>query len=467
MPPPPKSGWLPRAWHSSSFRLALCFCILVLGILAGTFTVYYVEIVGTASQQLDDYALRTSKRLLNIHSQQGDEGLRREIDMLLGDGIDSQSEVLVFQDLHGTVLAGNAVASMHTVKPGAELQDVLFEQENRSLTARVQVSALGGNRFLLAGSDVQPLTDIRNRYLKATGAALTLALVLSLAAAVAFRRLMDQRAGELRRAMRQAGQGNLHFRLPQSHRSDEFSLLEQDINTMLEQLEQLVHGIRHVSNMVAHNLRTPLNRTLHHVQAAMDAPETLRQAQLELAQEELQQLSRLFAKMLLLAEVESGVGQQRFERVNLHTVLQEVLEFYEPLFEDRQTQLHTDLQREAWIMGDSHLLANALSNVLDNFLKYGAGDSALQLDIALKAHDGRVTLQLRDHGHGVPAEALPRIGQHFFRASNHQQLPGHGIGLASVRAIAHLHRGKISWRNAAPGLETVFELPRAPRIDSH
>ena len=427
----------------------------MLGILASTFTAYYVEIVGTASQQLDDYALRTSKRLLHIHSQLGDEGLRADIESLLSDGIDSQSEVLVFQNAQGHVFAGNAVADIAQINiHSTALQDVPFEREHTHFVGRVQVHDLGDQRFLLAGSDLEPLNDIRNRYFKATGIALGLVVLLSLAAAAAFFKLMDQRAGALRRAMHQAGQGNLHFRLTPHHRADEFSLLEQDINTMLEQLEQLVHGIRHVSNMVAHNLRTPLNRTLHHVQAAMDAPEALRQAQLELAQEELQQLNRLFTKMLLLAEVESGLSQQGFERINLHTVLLDVLDFYAPIFIDHHVQLHTDMDAEAWVMGDSHLLANAFSNLLDNALKYGSQAQGLQLDISLHATPaGHITLQLRDYGHGVPDEALAQMGQHFFRASTHHDLPGHGIGLASVRAIARLHKGSINWRNAQPGLE--------------
>ena len=459
MPPHPKR--LHRAWKSSTFRLALCFGLLVLGILASTFTVYYVEIVGAASQQLDDYALRTSKRLLHMHSQHGEESLRAEIDRLLRDGIDSQSEVLVFQDREGHILAGNAVANMEHVDPSIQLQDVQFEQENGHFIGRVQVHDLGHQRFLLAGSDTQPLIDIRDRYFKATGAALALVVLLSLVAAVAFFRLMEQRAAHLRRAMHQAGQGNLHFRLPQSAHSDEFSLLEQDINTMLEQLEQLVHGIRHVSNMVAHNLRTPLNRTLHHLQKAMDAPEAERQSQLELAQEELQQLSRLFAKMLLLAEVESGLGQQRFERINLHTVLQDILDYYQPIFLERHAQLLTNLQPHTWVVGDAHLLANALSNLLDNFLKYGDCEQGLVLDVQLHATPTNVTLQLRDFGDGEPADARPRMGQHFFRASTHQHLPGHGIGLASVRAIVQLHWGSIAWRNAQPGLETTITLPAA------
>lgn len=462
MPQPLKTRPLP--WQSSSFRLALCFSTLVLAILAGTFTVYYIEIVGTASQQLNDYAQRTSKRLLSTHAQSGDEGLKAAIDALLSDGIDSQSEVLIFQSQQGHIWAGNAAADLSATRAGTDLQDIELEQEDRRFMGRVQIHDLGAQRFLLAGSDLQALTDIRDRYFKATGSALILVMLLSLAAAVAFRRLMDQRAADLRKAMRQAGQGNLHFRLPPNQRSDEFSLLEQDINTMLEQLEQLVHGIRHVSNMVAHNLRTPLNRTLHHVQAAKHAPEALRQVQLDLAQEELQQLSRLFAKMLLLAEVESGLGRQSFERINLHTVLRDVLDFYDPIFVDRAVQCHLQAQESAWIMGDAHLLANALSNLVDNFLKYGASDAGTwHLHIQLHTTASHVCLTLRDHGHGVPDDALARMGQHFFRASPHQTLPGHGIGLASVRAIARLHQGDIAWSNASPGLRLVLTLPAATK----
>lgn len=453
---------LQRTWQSSSFRLALGFGIIVLAIMAGIFSVYYVEIVGRVSQQLDDYALRSSKRLMSIYQQQGLLGLQKEIATLLADGIDSQTEVLILQNADGLVWAGNAVADLSQLHPRSHLQDVPLEQETRSFMGRVQLHALDDGRYLLAGSDLQPLTDIRNRYFKATGTALVLVVVLSLAAAIAFRRLMDQRAAALRRAMHQAGKGNLHFRLPPNAHQDEFSRLEQDVNTMLEQLEQLVHGIRRVSNMVAHNLRTPLNRTLRHIQAATDGPPALRQTQLELAQSELQQLSRLFTKMLLLAEVESGLGQQRFECIALQSVLQEVLEYYEPIFVERAVQLNTTFACEGLVMGDSHLLANALSNLLDNFLKYGSGaEGLLTLDLRLYLQQGHIILQLRDHGFGVPEDVLARLGSHFFRASTHQHLPGHGIGLASVRAIMQLHLGSITWRNASPGLETHITLPIA------
>ena len=81
-------------------------------------------------------------------------------------------------------------------------------------------------------------------------------------------------------------------------------------------------------------------------------------------------------------------------------------------------------------------------------------------DLVLQ-QQGQIVLQLRDHGRGVPEDALARLGSHFFRASTHQHLPGHGIGLASVRAIMQLHQGSIVWRNASPGLDTRITLPTA------
>jgi len=450
------------AWQSSSFRMALCFSAVVVSILVGTLSVYYVEIVGTVSQRLDDYALRNSKWLLNVYAQQGESGLRDEIRRLVSDGIDSQDEIIIYQNRQGTVWVGNASADMTHAQRTTALQDLPFEQESRSFIGRVQIHDLGQERFVIAGSDLQALTDIQHRYMKATGLALLLSIVLSLLGALAFRRLMDMRAGDIRKAIRQAGQGNLQFRIPMNRKSDEFSLLEQDINQMLEQLEQLVHGIRHVSHMVAHNLRTPLNRTLHHVHAAMHAPESLRPALLEKAQGELDQLQRLFTKMLLLAEVEAGVGQQDFVRLDVQQVLQEVLEYYAPLFEDRQVDLHLALQPGCHVLGDTHLLANALSNLFDNFLKYGARDGLRRIDIGLDVQDDSVQLRLRDHGQGVSEGMLHRLAEHFVRDPQHQQLPGHGLGLASVKAIVRLHHGEIRWRNGKPGLETWIRLPWSP-----
>ncbi|MET4576252.1 sensor histidine kinase [Ottowia thiooxydans] len=447
--------------------MALCFSAVVVSILAGTLSVYYVEIVGTVSQRLDDYALRSGKWLLNVYNQRGEKGLTDEIQRLVSDGIDSQDEIIIYQSRQGSVWAGNAVADLTHLQPTTDLQDLPFEQESRRFIGRVQIHDLGQDRFLIAGGDAQALVEIRHHYMKATGFAIGLAVVLSLLGALAFRRLMDKRASDIRRAIRHAGQGNLRFRIPMNRKSDEFTLLEEDINQMLEQLEQLVHGIRHVSHMVAHNLRTPLNRTLHHVHAAMHSAEALRPALLEKAQTELDQLQRLFTKMLLLAEVEAGVGQQDFLRLDLKEVLQEVLEYYEPLFKDREVSLHLNAKPGCHVRGDTHMLANALSNLFDNFLKYGVSDSSesqQRLDIRLDVQADVVQLSLRDFGNGVSEGMLHRLAEHFVRDPQHQQLPGHGLGLASVKAIVRLHHGEIRWQHGNPGLETRIRLPWAPPV---
>jgi signal transduction histidine kinase len=163
--------------------------------------------------------------------------------------------------------------------------------------------------------------------------------------------------------------------------------------------------------------------------------------------------------MLLLAEVEAGVGQHNFEPLDLQQVLQEVLEYYEPLFSDRQVELQLALEPGGWVLGDSHLLANAMSNLLDNFLKYGLSAEQRCLEVHLQRQGHEVQLRLRDHGAGVAPAMLERLSEHFVRDPQHQQQPGHGLGLASVKAIVRLHQGRIGWRLAQPGLETWVRLP--------
>ena len=176
----PVLGPLHRAWKSSSFRLALCFSAVVVSILVGTLSVYYVEIVGTVSQRLDDYALRNSKRLLSVYAQHGEAGLVEEIQRLVSDGIDSQDEIFIYQHLDGAVWAGNATIDLVHAPRVAALQDLPVEQEARSFNGRVKIDDLGQQRFLIVGSDLQALTDIQHRYMKATALALGLAVGLSL-----------------------------------------------------------------------------------------------------------------------------------------------------------------------------------------------------------------------------------------------------------------------------------------------
>jgi signal transduction histidine kinase len=165
--------------------------------------------------------------------------------------------------------------------------------------------------------------------------------------------------------------------------------------------------------------------------------------------------------MRLIAEAESGVRRQAFQPIQLEQLAQDVIELYEPLADESGTQL---AQREAsgaygdggtWVLADADLLAGAIANLVDNALKY-AGDGA-RITISTARRDDKAILTVRDNGHGVAARHLALLGTRFYRVE--PDIPGSGLGLASVQAIVSLHEGVLRFHDAAPGLRVEMELP--------
>src|SRR5690606_12370447 len=131
------------------------------------------------------------------------------------------------------------------------------------------------------------------------------------------------------------------------------------------------------------------------------------------------------------------------------------------------TLVHIDqamrtVDQEAWVMGDADLLAGALANLVENALKF-AGPGA-RVEISTAQHAGRAKLTVADSGHGVDTRHLEHLGTRFFRLE--PEVPGTGLGLASVRAIVLLHDGKLSFRAAQPGLRACIELPLCTYADA-
>ncbi|MGE8590205.1 MAG: sensor histidine kinase, partial [Alcaligenes sp.] len=240
--------------------------------------------------------------------------------------------------------------------------------------------------------------------------------------------------------------------------TDEFSQLAQDINSMLDQIEDLMQGVRHVSDTIAHNLRTPLTRLRGRLQAAQQpgaGVAEMRAAQ-QAALAEIDLLNQLFGKMLQIAEIEAGMQRQRFLSCDLREICRDVLDMYDALAEECAVSVSCTLGATPRLMGDADLLASAVANLLDNAIKYA--DSRVWISTGT---DGRgwVRMTLQDDGPGVAPESLPLLGRHFFRAD--ERYSGHGLGLSSVLATIRLHGGEILWENAQPGLRVHVFFPAA------
>jgi signal transduction histidine kinase len=217
-----------------------------------------------------------------------------------------------------------------------------------------------------------------------------------------------------------------------------------------------VSGVRHVSDTIAHNLRTPLTRVVLRLRAAQEpgVPEQVRHAEIAAAQRDLQDLTVTFEKLLQIAEAEAGTRRGRFGRVALHAIADDVVELYEALAEAGGSRLLREGDEVA-VDGDRDLLADAIANLVDNALKY-AGEGVTVRVITRARHDA-VVLAVQDDGPGVPHGEHARMGSRFHRLDRSK--PGYGLGLASVRAVALLHGGQLLFSDARPGLRAELQLP--------
>lgn len=462
-----------RPWSSVAFRLALYYGGLLVLTMGIVLAVFYVQTVGVLSVRMDKQAENHLRRLVEHGTKYGQDALESEIRWMLQDGVNTDTEILMLTDAHGNVLLGNAAPWPPRRLSTVGVRDVKVRRAGNLVAGRVAVAELPDGHLLAVGSDLQAQRHMEELIGRASLIAGFAALVMAVVGAQVFRRVVDDRAAGIRSTMARVAAGDLRQRIPVTGHDDEFTLLGRDINGMLDRLEHLMEGIRHVSNTIAHNLRTPLTRMLLQLRGAQHATAAEQAALLARVAQEVEELGVVFDKLLQIAEVESGTSRTGFARVHVHALLLDVADLYAPVLEDSGGSLQARVQDAPDALdalGDADLLASAIANLIDNAIKYGhAPDAGRGADIELRASAAAsgpggargVDIVVRDHGPGVEPQALEQLGTRFFRARADGQ--GYGLGLSSVRAIVELHGGRLEFSNAQPGMQARIWLPALPQ----
>ncbi|MDR3063975.1 MULTISPECIES: sensor histidine kinase [Comamonas] len=456
-----------RPWSSLAFRLALSYGGLMVLTMAIVLAVFYVQTVGVVRVRLDKQAENHVRRLMEHSAKYGPGALESEILQTIRDGVNTDTEILILMNPQGETIVSNAEVYPPRRLSIMGVRELTVKRNGRLMVGRVAVVEMPNGNLLAVGSDMQLQRDMEELFGQASLLAAVAACIMALIGAIVFRRVVDERAAAIRSTMSRVAAGELRQRIPVDQRGDEFTLLNRDINTMLDRLEQLMEGIRHVSNSIAHNLRTPLTRILLRLRNAQHASPEMQSATLALVAEEVAELGVVFEKLLQIAEVESGASRKSFASVDLQALLVDVVDFYEPLVEDAGGILRLDVQDGVQALGDGDLLASAVSNLVDNAIKYGAApDDIHGADVLLRAapaqefgSDGAwgVEITVQDQGPGADPHTLEKMTTRFYRAESDR--PGYGLGLASVLAIVQLHGGKLSFHNAHPGMMARIWLP--------
>lgn len=289
------------------------------------------------------------------------------------------------------------------------------------------------------------------------GIGLLLVLLLAmLLAGLTSRAIAHALAAPLAVARRFAG-GELDARVTPNASGDSFDRLAQALNAMFTRIQDLVGGIAHATDAIAHDLRTPLTRLKTQLEtarlASRDSPAT--QAPVEAALSEADQLLATFQAMMRLARVEADT-RQPVTPVDMAALVQDAVELFEALADNQQQALEAHTE-SLMVPGDRDQLFQLLVNLLDNAIKYAP--SGARINVTLTPQGNHARLCISDDGPGIPAAERQRVFDRFVRLESHRGSPGNGLGLSLVRAITRHHSGRIYLEDANPGLRVVILLP--------
>lgn len=456
-----------RPLRSTSTRLALAVmgAFLLAFVLLGTGV--YVAVSTLLLQDTRELVRTDAAGLMQLHRDGGRAALVQELRDRV-EAPDDPDAVHALIAASGRVEVGD-VPSMgaRAMRTGRGARWVTFELADaqapgigaQSRRVLAQLQPLPGGDTLLTGLRLQSQDRFLALMLRTALVALAVAATLGALAGWLTSRWVSHRLEHLDRTAARVGRGELGLRVPLDGSGDAFDRLGRRFNAMLDRIEELLGGVRHATDHIAHDLRTPLTRLrnrLEDLRHRADATPAERAA-LDGAVQETDQLLTTFGALLRLARIEAQPPAGEGPLLDLSALAADAAELYTPIGAERGVRLRVDLS-PARVRGDRDQLFQLLVNLLDNALKYAPEGS----QVGLSLHEGEaVVLCVDDDGPGIPDADRERVFDRFQRLESHRGTPGSGLGLSLARAIALRHGGRIELLDRGPGLRVRVTLPPA------
>ena len=444
--------------RSSALSLALGYVALGIAALvlfaAPLYYAWQVTIQDGRSEILQADALR----LTEVYRREGGLGLTNFIDARINMQI-AGDRILLLTDASLKPLAGNLAAWPRGLPAAAGNYRIKVDlAEHGVQTSLVHVTKLG-DLVLLVGRDNKLFAPLERRFWYGLIAAVAVISIAGLLIGLITRRVLMARVHSMRQTVSAIIHGDLKHRLPTDRSEDELSTLSSTINGMLDQIEQLVHGVRNVSNSIAHDLRTPLaelRSRLEELALIRPAAEATF-AEIDGAVADVDQVIRIFDALLRLAEIDAGLRRSGFVTFDLVDLAGTAVEFYAPAAELKNIRLQSHADGSLQVSGDPVLLAQALSNLIDNALKYTPENGAIDVTLQRRA-GGRAEIAITDNGPGIDDSEKTKVVERFYRGDASRGTPGVGLGLSLAQAVAKLHGSALELSDRGPGLSVVLTI---------
>jgi signal transduction histidine kinase len=462
-----KIGRLPALVRTTTFRLALLHASIFILFSASLLAYLYYETAGHLSRQAEA-ELNAEFQELSAANRGGFDRLNQAVTERSG----ARGKFFyLLQDGTGQKIAGD-FDFLPAPAPEGQVVDVTFDYDaptangglsRRSAEGRISRLAEGG--VLMVAYDIGQLGEMNRRISDVVWRSAVVGFVLSLIGGVVISRSAAQRAEELARTTEEVMAGDLTRRAPVRGSGDEFDRLSEQINAMLVKLERLVISSRSAGDSIAHDLRSPLTRLRNRLEAGLrhtdaEGPRTALAETIE----DVDGVLETFNSVLRLSRVQAGATGS-FRRTNATGITDELAELYQPACEEKKLSFTYAPEPELYVQADRGLIAQALSNLLDNAVKYTPEGGAVGLSVK-RLSSGEIELTVSDSGPGIPPEDRDRAVERFVRLEQSRSLPGSGLGLSLASAVAEAHRGRLVLDTAGHpppnvGLAARLVLPSA------
>ena len=470
--------------RTTAFKLSVAY-LLISAIGAGAVLAW----VAWSVQKLIDEQIASTveAEIAGLSDQYAQGGVRGLVDVVERRARQPGASLYLVTTFAGETIAGNVASLPPGVlqRPGVvetSYQRIGDQEARRRALARIFV--LPGRFRLLVGRDLEDRESLRGVMVRALATSLLWLTAIGTIGGIFVASRVLRRVDAMNASAQRIMSGDLAGRLPVSGSNDELDRLAQNLNAMLDRIVVLMNGLKEVSDNIAHDLKTPLTRLRNRAEEALRvemSPQTDR-ATLEAMIDDSDNLIRIFNALLMIARAEAGGDRQMMQVIDAGAVARDIGELYEPTAEEAGVALDVDAGDGLLIVGNRELIGQAIANLVDNALKYGAQPALLAIaapvaqDIAQDSAQNRIASRVRiavmrrgaqieievaDRGLGIAPVDRQRVTGRFVRLEGSRSRPGSGLGLSLAAAVAQLHQGDMRLEDNMPGLRVVISVPAA------
>ena len=457
--------------RSSVFRITLIYVVIFSVSVLVLFGFFYWSTVGYLTTKTDETINAEIQGLAERYRTDGFSGLRLQIAERLAKQQPGETTLYLLTDNLYRPMLGN-ISRWPTGTSDAQgwldfrldetnAEPAAGENSDPNYMARARSFLIGNRYHLLVGKAMKDLQEAREQIIRALLWGMAITVGLALLGGMMMRRTLTRRLDAINRTSREIMGGNLRRRIPTRYSGDEFDELADNLNSMLNQIELGMDGVRRVSDNIAHDLKTPLARLRNRLEELRFRvqDEAEREQLIDQVTAEADGLLATFNALLRIARIESSGRREGFRDLDVTSIIRDLQDLYEPVIEEHNQVLELKIGAPIWMSADRDMLFQAFANLIDNAVKYTPGGGTIQ--IATGVEGDQPVIAICDSGPGIPETEYSNVTQRFYRLDSSRSTPGSGLGLALAAAVIRLHNMEMRFSSNDPGLCVHINAPAA------